>query len=59
MVAASDFDGDGRLDLAFIDEQKQAAYVIYNRGKRQFGEPEQLPGPPQSKKALPLLEREM
>ena len=37
MAAAGDFDGDGRLDLAFIDEQKQAAYAwIYNRGKRQF-----------------------
>lgn len=37
MGAAGDFDGDGRLDLAFIDEQKQAAFVIYNRGRRQFG----------------------
>jgi hypothetical protein len=52
MGSAGDFDGDGRLDLAFIDEKKQAAFVIYNRGNRQFGEPEQLPGPPRPPYAL-------
>ena len=56
MGAASDFDGDGRLDLAFIDGQKQAAFVIYNRGKRQFGEPERLPGPPRPPYALALTD---
>jgi hypothetical protein len=50
--AAGDFDGDGRLDLAYIDEAKHATYVIYNRGRRQFGEPEQLPGPPRRPYAL-------
>jgi hypothetical protein len=56
MGAAGDFDGDGRLDLAFIDEQKQAAFVIYNRGRRQFGEPERLPGPPRPPYALAVAD---
>jgi hypothetical protein len=56
MGAAGDFDGDGRLDLAFIDEQKRAAYVIYNRGGRQFGQPEQLPGPPRPPYALAVTD---
>jgi hypothetical protein len=32
MDAAGDFDGDGRLDLAIIDEEKRAAYVIWGTG---------------------------
>jgi hypothetical protein len=56
MGAAGDFDGDGRLDLAFIDEQKQATFVLYNRGRRQFGEPERLPGPPRPPYALAVTD---
>jgi hypothetical protein len=56
MGAAGDFDGDGRPDLAFIDGQKQAAFVIYNRGRRQFGEPERLPGPPRPPYALAVTD---
>jgi hypothetical protein len=56
MGAAGDFDGDGRLDLAFIDGQKHAAFVIYNRGRRQFGEPERLPGPPRPPYALAVAD---
>ncbi|MBI2685905.1 MAG: VCBS repeat-containing protein [Acidobacteria bacterium] len=43
---AGDFDGDGRLDLAIVEEQKKAAFLIGNRGRRQFAEPVRLPGPP-------------
>jgi hypothetical protein len=46
MGAAGDFDGDGLLDLAVIEEQKKATFVILNRGGRRFAEPVQLPGPP-------------
>jgi hypothetical protein len=56
MGAAGDFGGEGRLDLAFIDEQKQAAFVIYNRGRRQFGEPERLPGTPRPPYALAVTD---
>ena len=56
MGAAGDFDGDGRLDLAIIDEQKRAAFVIFNRGRRRFGEPEQLPGPPRPPYALAVTD---
>ena len=45
MGAAGDLDGDGRLDLAFIDERLKATFIILNRGARQFGEPVRLPGP--------------
>jgi FG-GAP-like repeat len=45
MGAAGDLDGDGRPDLAIIDEGLKAAFIISNRGKRQFGEPVRLPGP--------------
>lgn len=54
--AAGDFDGDGRLDLAYIDEAKQATFVTYNRGKRQFREPERLPGPPRHPYALAVTD---
>ena len=56
MGAVGDFDGDGRLDLAVIDEQKRAAFVIFNRGRRQFGEPEKLPGPPRTPYALAVAD---
>jgi hypothetical protein len=56
MAAAGDFDGDGRVDLAFIDEQKQGVFVTYNLGKRQFGEPERLPGPPRFPYALAVTD---
>ena len=51
MGAAGDLDGDGRPDLAFIEERIQAegkpgaTFLIFNRGGRQFGEPVRLPGP--------------
>lgn len=44
MGAAGDFDGDGRPDLAIIEERVQA-FIIFNRGGRQFGQPVRLPGP--------------
>ncbi len=44
MGAAGDFDSDGRLDLAVIEERRKAAFVIRNLGKRQFGELVRLPG---------------
>ncbi len=55
-IVAADFDGDGALDLfvphrdgrpdlAIIDERLMGAFVIFNRGGRQFGEPVRLPGP--------------
>jgi hypothetical protein len=44
--AAGDFDGDGHVDLAIIEEKKKASFVISNRGTRQFGQPAQLPGSP-------------
>jgi len=56
MGDSGDFDRDGRLDLAFIDEQKQAAFVINNRGRRQFGQPERLPGPPRHPYALAVAD---
>jgi hypothetical protein len=56
MGAAGDFDGDGRRDLAYIDEANHATYVIYNRGKRQFWEPERLPGPSRSPYALAVTD---
>jgi hypothetical protein len=49
---AVDFDGDGRLDVAMIDEQKRAAFVIFNKGKRTFGYAERLPGPARTPYAL-------
>src|SRR5690349_1342303 len=45
MGAAGDLDGDGRPDLAIIDERMEATFIISNRGGRQFGEPVRLPGP--------------
>ena len=45
MGAAGDLDGDGRPDLAIIDERLKATFIIFNRGGRQFGEPVRLPGP--------------
>jgi hypothetical protein len=43
--AAGDLDGDGRPDLAIIDERLKANFIVFNRGGRQFGEPIRLPGP--------------
>jgi hypothetical protein len=54
--AAGDFDGDRRLDLAIIDEQKRGAYVLFNRGGRNFGDPVQLPGPPRPPYALAVAD---
>ena len=54
--AAGDFDGDGRLDLAIIEERKKASFVILNRGARQFGEPVQLPGPPREPYSLAVAD---
>lgn len=54
--AVGDFDGDKRLDLVIIDEQKRAAFVIFNHGRRQFGEPEQLPGPLRTPYALAVTD---
>jgi len=51
-IVAGDFDGDGRLDLAIIDERKRAAFVIFHRGQRRFGDLEQLPGRPRPPYAL-------
>ncbi|MBC7806141.1 MAG: VCBS repeat-containing protein [Akkermansiaceae bacterium] len=45
MGVAGDLDGDGRPDLAFIDERLKATFIMFNRGGRQFGEPGRLPGP--------------
>ena len=56
MGDSGDFDEDGHLDLAYIDEQKQAAFVVYNHGNRQFGDPERLPGPPRHPYALAVTD---
>src|ERR1035441_7727058 len=48
--------GTGGWIWAYIDEAKQATYVIYNRGRRQFGEPEKLPGPPRLPYALAVAD---
>ena len=56
MGAAGDFDGNGRLDLAYTDERTEGAFVIYNLGGRQFGEPERLPGPPRFPYALAIAD---
>jgi len=53
---AADFNGDGRLDLAVIEERKRAAYVIFNRGRRKFGDPVQLPGPQRPPYALAVAD---
>jgi hypothetical protein len=45
MGAAGDLDGDGRPDLAIIDERLKASFVLLNRGRLHFGEPVRLPGP--------------
>ncbi len=45
MGAAGDLDGDGRPELAIIDERLKATFIIFNRGGRQFGEPVRLQGP--------------
>jgi len=42
--AAGDFDGDGKLDLAVIDERQKAAYTMANLGGRKFGDLVALPG---------------
>jgi peroxiredoxin len=44
MAATGDFDGDGRLDLAVIEERQKAAFTIRNLGQRRFGQFEKLPG---------------
>ena len=53
---AGDFDGDGKLDLVYIEEHKQAAFIIFNRGGRAFGEPVPLPGPPRPPYALAVAD---
>jgi hypothetical protein len=45
MGAAGDLDGDGRPDLAIIDERLKATFIILNRGGRQFGEWSGFPAP--------------
>jgi len=45
MGAAGDLNGDGRPDLATIDEARKANFILLNRGGRQFGDPVRLPGP--------------
>lgn len=45
MGAAGDLDGDGRPDLAIIDERLKATFILFNRGGRQFAKPVRLPGP--------------
>ena len=54
--AAGDFDGDGRLDLAVIEERSKAAYVIRNLGNRQFGELVKLPGAAREPYALAVAD---
>jgi hypothetical protein len=54
--AAGDFDGDGRLDLAIIEERKKVSFVISNRGRRQFGGPVPLPGPPRMPYSLAVAD---
>jgi len=48
----ADFDGDVRVDLAFIDERKQRAFVVFNLGGRRFANPSPLPGPRRTPYAL-------
>jgi hypothetical protein len=56
MGAAADFNGDGRLDLAIIEEQKKAALVIFSGGNRQFGNPVPLPGAPRTPYSLAVAD---
>ncbi|KAA6461902.1 VCBS repeat-containing protein [Acidobacteria bacterium AB60] len=42
--AAGDLNGDGRPDLAIIDEALKANFILLNRGGLQFGYPVRPPG---------------
>jgi hypothetical protein len=56
MGAAGDLDGDGRPDLAIIDERLKATFIIFNRGGRHFGEPVRLPGPERTPYCLAIAD---
>jgi hypothetical protein len=56
IAASGDFNGDGKLDLVYIEERKKAAYIVLSRGAREFGEPSQLPGPARVPYALAVAD---
>jgi hypothetical protein len=56
MGAAGDLEGDGRPDLAIIDERLKATFIIFNRVRRQFAEPVRLPGPERPRYCLAIAD---
>jgi len=56
IAVAADFNSDGILDIVYIEERKRATILIHGRGKRQFSDPVQLPGPSRTPYALAVAD---
>jgi hypothetical protein len=41
-IVLRDLNGDGRVDIACLDEDRQAIVVLYGTGRRQFGPPTEV-----------------